>query len=338
MLKQKSMLIVYATVLCLMIVSFSWAEGQKEAIIEAGFGNIYPVEHFYSKADMRLVDLIDKKSDGSIKFTYYPASQLGSEREQVEAVKLGSLGMTNTTPGLLASFYPRFAMLEMPYLCLNWEEYHKITESEWLLELTEELRNKTGIRILGWLDRAPRHLTTNFPVESPDDIKGLKIRVSEVPIRVALWKALGTNPTPISFGELYMALATGVVDAQENPLDTIVGAKLYEQQKYVALTAHMHEFICYIANDKWFNGLSSKQQEAITEAFSEHIPYVRKIVRSAEEESLKILKDKGIIITEPDRKLFMEKTKDVYKQFLGDFTEEDWQKLQSELGRVGKTQ
>jgi len=282
--------------------------------IKLVFGDVYAEGQAYTKADIYFKELVEKESKGEIEIDYFPAGQLGSEREMLEATKSGAQQLTQTTTGMMGTLYPKITTLELPYLFRDRNHYYKSVDLGLSL-MGDEITQKSGLKILFWRERAPRELTAKKPVKTLDDIKGLKIRVSEVPLRVALWRAFGTNPSPLPMGEVYTSLATGAIDAQENPLDTIFGFKLYEQQKYVILTDHMRE-ICLIAiNNQTWNSLSPEQQKILMNAGRKSVAYSNKLVQQDEKECRQKMEKLGVKFITIDKKPFIEKAKTIWSQF-----------------------
>jgi tripartite ATP-independent transporter DctP family solute receptor len=282
---QKFALIV--TAICLATSSLLFAGGGQENAekpVKLVYGNVYAPDHFYAKADLHLKEELEKDSNGALTLDYFPASQLGSEQEMLQATRTGGQQICQTTPGMLATFYPKIATLELPYMFRDQDHYFKSLAQMSSLIDEKEFVDKTGLRILTARARAPRQLTTKFPVNKLEDIKGIKIRVSEVPIRMALWRALGTIPTPLPMGDVYTALATGTIDAQENPLDTIHSASLYEQQKYVALTSHMREIQTLMINKDVWENLTESQREILGSAAAKSASMANKFVMDADKE------------------------------------------------------
>ncbi|MBM4389335.1 MAG: TRAP transporter substrate-binding protein DctP, partial [Deltaproteobacteria bacterium] len=147
--------------------------------------------------------------------------------------------------------------------------------------------------------------------KTPEDLKGLKMRVQEAKVWLGFMRALGAIPTPIPFGELYNALQQGVVDGQENPIVTIVSMKFYEVQKQVGLTEHTYTALPLMANKKWWDSLKPDQQEVIATSIKTSVPLQRKAVAGQVDEGVKLLKTQGVTITEVDKTKFVEATKDV---------------------------
>jgi tripartite ATP-independent transporter DctP family solute receptor len=298
----------------LLVLVFTCTVFAKPKPIKLVFGDVYATGQAYTKADINFKELVEKESKGELEIDYFPAGQLGSEREMLEATKSGAQQITQTTTGMLATLYPKIGTLELPYLFRDRNHYYKSVDLGLSL-MGDDLSKKSGLKILFWRERAPRELTTKKPVKTLADIKGLKIRVSEVPLRVALWRALGTNPSPLPMGDVYTSLATGAIDAQENPLDTTFGFKLYEQQKYVILTDHMRE-ICLIAiNNKTWDALSPAHQKILMNAGRKSVAFSNKLVQQDEKKCRKQMEKLGVKFITINKKPFIEKAKTIWSQF-----------------------
>ena len=241
---------------------------QKPIVIR--FAHVDPADLWISKKQAMAIAFkltVEARSVGRISVEVYPAGQLGGEREAIEAVKLGNLEMTSTADGPISGFVPEVLVLGIPYLFSSGPVAWKVMDGPFGAELGEEIRKKTGIRILAYGETGFRNFTNSTrPVRNPDDMKGLKIRTMENPAHVAMVKALGANPTPIPWPEVYTSLQTKVVDGQENPVATIIQAKLNEVQKYLTLDGHLYgpDFI-YI-NDKFFLSLPPDLRNIVKEA------------------------------------------------------------------------
>lgn len=226
-------------------------------------GHTIPSTHISHSYLEKLSDLILERTNGSIKIEVYPGEQLGGARELIESTMRGRQEMAYDGPGVISQFFPKISVLQMPLLYNNLDEVMKVFESEVGQELKQELIKKRNLRILDMWLYGTRHITSNKPIRSMKDFNGLKIRVPEVEEPLATFKALGANPTPISFGEVYFSLQTGVVDAQENPLPTIDAYKFYEVQDYLILTGHEMTSIFVIINEEKWQSLSSEEQKII---------------------------------------------------------------------------
>ena len=262
----------------------------------------------------KAAEIIEQKTN--LKFQIYPASQLGSTQEMLEAMMAGTLDMEVENPSVLSQFSPRLGALTAPFVVQDRPQLYRVLRSEVGQELIEEFAQKRGIRVIGFWSYGTRHLTNNIrPVHKVDDVKGLKIRVPNVPASVEYWRAAGASPTPMAFAEVYMALQTGVVDGQENPLPTTYFSKFYEVQKYLALTAHMIDVYFPIIRDKLWKSLSKQDQTTFLEAMEEGRKINDSLTEKQETELLDKIKERGVVITQVDRATFVSKAGISYKKF-----------------------
>jgi len=264
------------------------------------------------------VKQIEQGSKGKIKVELYPNAQLGGDREMSEAVQMGTLTMAIPSTSALAGFDKRIQALDLPYLFTTRENAFKAVDGVLGQKLNEIMAAK-GIDILGYQENGFRHVTNNKrPIKTPADLKGLKIRTMENPMHIAYFKALGANPTPMSWGELYTALQQGTVDAQENPYAMIDDGKFYEVQKYVSETGHVFSFEVLIANKKFIDKLPADLRTLVLKAAKDATIQQRKNMQK--EESVfkaKVIKAgmKANTLSAADKKPFVAATAKVYKQF-----------------------
>ncbi len=298
--------------------------GEKSALAQSRattyvikFGHLQPLTDPWHLGALKFKEVAEKKSEGRLKVDIYPASQLGSEREQMEGVKIGTQEITTNSPGMLATIFPEVGVFDLPYIFRDQEHVHKVLEGPIGRGVMDRMRKEVGMFPIALWDRGPRNLTAKKPVNTPADVNGLKIRVPEIRIYLAIWRALGAKPTPMAFGELYMGLATGTVDAQENPLEVIWSNKFYEVQSHLVLTGHMRAVLWVMMNDKFFRNLPPDLQKVVMEAARESEPYTNNIVTKAQEEILADLKTKNMKVIQPDLNAFSNATKDVYLEFVG---------------------
>ena len=268
--------------------------------------------HQYHIASEKFKELVEEKTDGTVEVEIHPNATLGSEGEAIEQVMEGTIQMTTVAAdSSLANVIPEMNVFGLPYLFEDKEHVYSVLDGE----IGDELLTKASdqnMKGLGYWEVGFRHLTNNKKeINTPEDVKGLKIRVQPAPVWENHMKALGANPTPVDFNELYSSLDQGVVDGQENPLPTIDSMKFYEVQKYVSLTAHTYTPAVVLMNSSVWEDLSEEQQKALEEAVKETTEYQREFLADKEEEIVNTLKENGVTITEPDRKAFRDVTKDV---------------------------
>ncbi|MFC4557838.1 DctP family TRAP transporter solute-binding subunit [Virgibacillus kekensis] len=268
--------------------------------------------HQYHIAAKKFKELVEEKTDGKVAIEIHPNATLGSEGEVIEQVMGGSVDMTMVAAdSALANTIPEMNVFGIPYLFKDREHVYGVLDGEIGSDLLELAADK-NMKGLGYWEVGFRHLTNNKrEIHTPEDVKGLRVRVQPAPVWKAHMKALGASPTPVAFNELYSALDQGVVDGQENPLPTISSMKFYEVQKYVALTAHTYTPAVALMNDGIWKDLSEEDQKLIQEAVAETAEYQRQYLADKEQEIIDMLKEEGVTITEPDREAFREATKDV---------------------------
>lgn len=241
---------------------------------------------------LKFAELVEQKTKGAVKVQVFPSSQLGNDRDMAEGMRLGSVDFS-LNAGVLSNFEPRLGLLEIPYIFRDVEHMRKVLNGPVGEELAAALQ-KTGIRVLGWWERGPRQLTANRPVKSVADLKGMKIRVPEIPVSVDAWRTFGANPTPMAFGEVYTGLQQKVIDGQENPLAIISSAKLFEVQKYVMRTNHVYGYVTLAMSEKTFQKLAPDHRAAIQQAAKEATAFENKLVWDNEEQLAKELQAKGV--------------------------------------------
>ena len=205
--------------------------------------------HIYNLAAEHFGKIVAEKTGGEIEVQVFPASQLGSERDMVEGLQLGSLEMTLTSTGSMGNFVPQVKLFNLPFLFKDRESCYRALDGEIGTQIADRFV-KVGIRSLGWYENGFRNITNSkVAVNSPADMKGIKIRVMEDDVFILTMKSLGASPLPMAFGELYTALEQKTVDAQENPLAVIYSSRFFEVQKYLAMTGHFYSLAVLLISE-----------------------------------------------------------------------------------------
>jgi len=239
---------------------------------------------------------VEERTNGEIIVDVYPNSQLGAERESVEQCKNGSLEMATASAGPLTTFNNKFMVLDIPFAFDSYDVAWMVLDGpvgQKLLESCEEV----GLKGLAYMENGFRHVTNNVrPITKVEDFKNIKIRTMEAPMHMANFKALGANPTPVPWTELYLTLQQKIVDGQENPLANLWEVKMYEVQKYASLTGHIYDPMPLVADLKWFNSLTPEQQHIIEKGAVLAQNYSRFVNSAREEELTKLLTEKGMRI------------------------------------------
>lgn len=261
--------------------------------------------HPITVAAEKFKEVLEEISDGAFNVEIYPNSQLGGEREMAELVRSGSIEMTSVAvDGAMPNWVPEGQVFSLPYLIRDSEHLYNVLDGkvgQYLTDLVEE----QGWINLGYWELGPRNFTNNIrPIERPEDLDGLSIRVQESPIWFEFIETFNASPTPISIDELYTALSQGVVDGQENPLATINSQQFYEVQQYLSLDKHTYAQNYVLINPETWSSLTDDQRIFIQDAVDQSKEYIRNWVVEQENELVDILEEKGMEITEPDLEAF----------------------------------
>lgn len=285
------------------------------------FSHGTPVTHPEHLSVLQFARRVEQRTNGQIKFEIFPAGQLGSESEVLEKVRLGAIDMAATTQNYLIKYEKSFAVVTMPYVFDSYEHAHRVLDGpamNWLAPLAE----KQGFVILSNWEWGFRNLTNNKrPINKPEDVRGLNIRVPPVIGLEATMQALGAEVSKIGFNELPIALSQGLVDGQENPLNVIYYYKLHQVQKHLALTRHVYYNQIHLMSAKSWAKLTPAQQKIVREESKAAGDGARKIIIAEENELIAKMVDAGVKVTRPDPKLFralMEPAYQKIKLFTGE--------------------
>lgn len=263
--------------------------------------------------------LTEKYTNGEVTVTIFPNAKLGDERTLLERMKMGIVDAGIITNGPIINFVPRFGAIDLPFLFRSPEHAYKVLDGSIGQSLFADLE-KQGWKGLAWAERGFRNLTNSKkPVNSPEDVKGLKIRVMQNPVYVDSFKALGANAVPMAWTEALTALQQGTVDGQENPLNVIVAFKLNESQKYMAITRHAYAPAPILMSMVTWKKLTPSQQKAVVKAAQEAAVYERAFNNASEKLWVKELEGKGMKVTTPDLKPFLDAVKPVYDTYTPKF-------------------
>ena len=273
------------------------------------------VEHPIHRSMEFLAERVAEKSNGSFTLEIYPSQQLGTERECLELLQIGSLGMTKVSSSVLENFAPTLQVLGLPYLFRDRSHAYATFDGavgRELLLAVEPVR----LRGLAFLDAGQRSFyTIDRPVRTPDDLENLKIRVQESPVAMQMVDRLGGAPTPISYGELYTALQQGIVDGAENNPPSFYTSRHYEIAKYYSLNEHTAVPDVLLIGTAAWERLTEREQTWLTEAVAEATTYQRELWRAAETEALAAVEAAGVEIIRPDKSSFRERTAALLDEF-----------------------
>jgi len=261
---------------------------------------------------------LNELSEGKMRLQIYPNQQLGSERECLELLQIGSLDMTKVSGAVLENFAPKLRIFGLPFLFDNKDHLFKVLDGTIGKELLKE-GEEYWLKGVGFYDSGSRSFyTKERPVEQPEDLEGLKIRVQESVSAFDMVKQLGASPTPISWGELYTALQQGVVDGAENNPPSFYLSRHYEVCKYYSIDEHtMIPDVLLVSTHLW-NRLSSEEHGWLQKAIDQSIPYQRDLWIQSENESLQAVIEAGVEVSYPKKNRFQEATQKMYQDFKKD--------------------
>jgi len=299
-------------VFILLVSSLSFASEQK--VIEMKLAHYGEIGHPSDLAANMFAEAVEKRTNGAIKITVYPANQLGSPPEQLEQNILGAIDMSLPTQGALDKYSKKFAVVMLPFVFKDYEHAYRVLDGPFMDWAAPDLE-KQGLVFLSNWEWGFRNITNKIrPINSPDDVKGLKLRTPpEIQLESAM-EALGAVVTKIAFTELYMALKQGVVDGQENPLSVIYHNKLFEVQKYLALTQHVYNSMVHVMSLKIWNTLTPEQQRIIREESKRAGDFMRKRMQEEEKVLVTKLEEEGMVVTQVDTSEFQAKMEPAYQR------------------------
>lgn len=259
--------------------------------------------------------LVEERTKGAVKVEIFPNASLGDERTLIEGMQIGTVAMGVITNGPVANFLPEIAAFEMPFLFASPQEAYKVLDGEVGKKVLAKL-DTINLKGLAYAERGFRNLTNSKkPVKTPADMAGLKIRVMENPVYIDTFKALGTNAVPMAWTEALTALQQGTIDGQENPVNVIYSFKLNETQKYLTMTKHSYAPALFLMSKKVFDSFNKETQDILVKSAQEAAVHERKWNADQMAEQLKVLKEKGMQIVEPDTAAFQAAVKPVYDKY-----------------------
>jgi len=288
---------------CFLLVTFSGCSGSSDKAEKGEFkaelklASLTPMSHTYNQGAAKFADLVRERSKGRIQVTVYPDGQLGKgERELLEAVQQGTIDIYVGSTGPIGGFNPDIGILDIPFLFNDYGQVDRVLDGPVGQRLLDDLE-KAQFKALAFWENGFRNLTNSRrPVRMPDDARGLKIRTMENKVHMAAWAAVGANPVPMAFGEVYGALQQKILDGQENPVAVIYSVKLDEVQKYLSLTQHVYSPAVLIVSLKTWRAMPGQDQEMLLGTAREVTQYQRKLGRDTEEKQIAELSDRGMIV------------------------------------------
>jgi tripartite ATP-independent transporter DctP family solute receptor len=299
---------------CLMIVAtlLVLAFGPQAALAakKLKWAHVYETSETFHKWALWAAAEIEKKTNGKYHIEVYPASSLGKEADIVQGLSLGTVDIVYAGAAFVANTYGPLGIAEAPFVFRDFDHWKNFAKSDLFADFAAGYHDASkGNQVTSVTYYGARCVTSNKPINSPADMKGLKIRVPNAPLYLMFTEAMGANAAPIAFAEVYLALQQGVVDAEENPLPTIKAKKFYEVQKYINMTQHIVNNLVTIVGAPTWKKLSADEKIIFTDAMLEAAAKNSAEVRQQEDDLKPWFEEKGIIINNVDRQPFMDAVK-----------------------------
>jgi len=291
-----------------MMSAAAFAVGAAPALAQTKlkWAHVYEVSEPYHTESVWAAEEIKKRTNGKFDIQVFPASSLGKETDINQGLQLGTVDMIISGPSFAARSFPRIGIAYYPFIFRDAAHQAAYAKSDVFKELAEGYRQKTGIVMTAYTYYGARHTTSNRAFNDCAGMKGLKIRVPDVPAYMATPRACGANPTPIAFAEVYLALQNGTVEAQENPLTTIEAKKFFEVQKHIMLTGHIVDGLVTQIGPHVWSKLNDAEKKIFTEVTQEAAARATAQIVKREGELVDEFKKKGLNIVQVDRKSFVD--------------------------------
>ncbi|HET7792376.1 MAG TPA: sialic acid TRAP transporter substrate-binding protein SiaP [Rhizobacter sp.] len=270
------------------------------------WAHVYEVGEAYHKQALWAADEIKKRSNGKYAIEVFPASQLGKETEINQGLTLGTVDIIYTGMAFAGRAYPPMSIAAGPFVFRDFAHWQAFRNGPVFRELADGYAAKSGgNHVVGYTYYGLRHMTANKPILKPEDMKGMKLRVPDAPLFTMFPKAVGANPTPIAFAEVYLALQNGTVDGQENPLPTIDAKKFYEVQKHIMLTGHITESLVTVVSGSTWGKLSEADRKLFSEVLWEASTRATNDIAESEARLVSDFQKRGISVMKVDRAPFI---------------------------------
>lgn len=263
---------------------------------------------------------IEEETDGQVQFRYFHTYELGSERETYDMLETGAVEMGVSGAQIISALAPEYGALLLPYAFADADHFERVMNGDVGEGLHQSILDNKGIRIIGWAHRAPRHITTSGDreIHTPEDLEGVRIRIREIPIQIDAFRELRASPVPMAFGEVYTALQTGTIHAQENPVSIMLANNFHEVQDNIILTSHIREAFWWEISDRVWQDLPDNVKEAFENNIDEAIALSNEWEFEEDAQYLKEFENQGVNVIEltPEQlSAFSEKVTPVVDQY-----------------------
>lgn len=272
------------------------------------WAHVYEDASNYHQVAEWAAEEVKARTDGRVEIQVFPASSLGKEVEINEGLGIGAVDIIYTGPSFVERYYGPIAISDYPFILRGFDHWAAYRDSDLFAELSDGYKEATGNTVMGLVYYGARHVTSNKPILKPEDMEGLKIRVPNSPVMLMFPNAVGANPTPMAFSEVYLALQQGVVDAQENPLPTIQFKKFYEVQSNINLTGHILNSLLIISSNSAVARMGD-DAPVVDEVLHEAAERVSNEIYQAEQDLVAWFREQGITVNEVDKGPFQDAVK-----------------------------
>jgi tripartite ATP-independent transporter DctP family solute receptor len=314
---------------CAIAASAGGLFGNAQAQTKLKWAHVYETSEPYHTQSVWAAEEIKKRTSGRYDIQVFPASSLGKESDINQGLQLGTVDIIISGASFAARSFPRIGVAYYPYTFRDPEHLLKYAKSDVFKELTEGYKQKTGIQTMAVTYYGARHSTSNKPFKNCDEMKGLKMRVPDVPAYMALPRACGANPTPIAFAEVYLALQNGTVDAQENPLPTIEAKKFYEVQKNIILTGHILDSLVTQIGPHVWTKLTDADKKIFSDVMQEAAAKATADIMKREAELVDDFKKKGLNMVTVNKNEFRERIVKAVDMSTMGYDKKDWDRIQA---------
>jgi tripartite ATP-independent transporter DctP family solute receptor len=314
---------------CALLAGAVGFSGIASAQTKLKWAHVYETSEAYHKWSVWAADEIKKRTSGRYDIQVFPASTLGKESDINQGLQLGTVDIIISGASFAARSFPRIGVAYYPYTFRDPEHLLKYAKSDVFKELTDGYKQKTGVQTVAVTYYGARHSTSNKPFKTCEEMKGLKMRVPDVPAYMALPRACGANPTPIAFAEVYLALQNGTVDAQENPLPTIEAKKFYEVQKNIILTGHILDSLVTQIGPHVWTKLSDADKKTFTDVMQEAAAKATADIQKREAELVDEFKKKGINLITVNKDDFRDHIVKAVDMASMGYDKKDWDRIQA---------
>ena len=315
-----------ALILCLSIVTMGLVQpAAAEKTLK--LAHMMPLNSTEQSCALKFKEMVEERSKGEIKVTIYPAAQLGHDADILSALQFGTLDLGVITSSPQTNFAKEIGVLDVPFLFKDWKHVMDFIHCDFYNDFLKST-DKAMFYNLALMPRGYRDVTNSKkPINTPEDLKGLKIRVIESPVFVKTFETLGASPQAMSWGEVFTALQQGTIDGQENTLATISYERVYEVQKYVSKTQHIFAFASICASKTLFDGYSEADQTLLRKAARDATEFIANQVQDQEKTYAKELTEKGMEINEVDLDAFRSLIKPVQEEIAKEYSYDFYQKI-----------